>query len=104
MRVLLKKSEHHQDIECTICGQCFRLFWERSSEAERATMRAIVQGELRHQHHTDRTTAAHPSTPFHLPDWPSTPQYAGAALVNSVSRVREASTPIQLAPKRQHAK
>jgi hypothetical protein len=104
MRVLLKKSDEMQDVECSICGQCFRLYWERSSEAERATMRAIIQGELRQQHHTDMTHAAHPSIPFHVPDWSGTPQYAGAALVDSVSRIRKASAPLQLVPKRQHVK
>jgi hypothetical protein len=104
MRVLLKKSNEHQDVECSICGQCFRLYWERSSEAERATMRAIIQGELRYQHHSDMTATAHPGIPFYLPDWSVTPQFIGAALVESAPGVRKTSIPLRTTPKRQHVK
>src|SRR3954471_15826787 len=59
MQVLLKRSEEKKDIQCSVCHQGFRVFWERSSPAERETMRAIVLGELRQHHATDSSSAAH---------------------------------------------
>ncbi len=85
MQVLLRRSDDKQDIQCSICNQGFRLYWERSSPAEQATMRAIIEGELRLQHATDKTPAAHPSTLFNLPDWSGPPQYSGAALLGGLS-------------------
>ncbi|WP_263366854.1 hypothetical protein [Edaphobacter bradus] len=81
MQVLLKKADSTHDIQCSICNQGFRLYWERTSPAERATMRAIVGAELRHQHTTDQTASAHPDAPFNMPDWAGPPQYSGAALL-----------------------
>lgn len=85
MQVLLRKSATRQDIQCSICNQGFRLYWERTSPAERATMRAIVEAELRHQHTTDTTPSAHPELPFNLPEWAGQPQYSGAALFGGLT-------------------
>jgi hypothetical protein len=85
MQVLLRRSDDKQDIQCNICNQGFRLYWERSSPAEQATMRAIIEGELRQQHATDKTPAAHPAMPFNLPSWSGPPQYSGAALLGGLS-------------------
>lgn len=85
MQVLLRKSEVRQDIQCSICHQGFRLYWERSSHAERETMRAIIQGELRHQHTIDPSPAAHPEIPFNVPQWSGQPQFSGAALLGGLS-------------------
>ena len=82
MQVLLKHSRDRKDIECSICKQGFRLFWESSHPAERATMRAIVQGELaRHHGHDDRSRAAHPAQPFSLPGSNSHPEFSSAAAI-----------------------
>jgi hypothetical protein len=85
MQVLLKQSETRRDIECSICGQGFHLYWERSSPAERETMRSIILGELRAHHAVeygdDRTVTAHPAIPFNLPTWSGSPQFSGAALL-----------------------
>jgi hypothetical protein len=73
MQVLLKRSETRHDIHCNLCGQGFRIYWNRSSAAEQATMRAIVLGELRGHHASesggDKTPFAHPIVSFTLPDW-----------------------------------
>src|SRR5260370_17286218 len=79
MQVLLRRSDDKQDIQCSICNQGFRLYWERSSLAEQATMRAIIHGELRQQHATDETPSPHPSAPFNLPTWSRPPQNSGPA-------------------------
>jgi hypothetical protein len=89
MQVLLRQSDSHRDIQCPICGQFFRLYWERTSTAEQNTMRAIVLDELR-EHHLegdggDKTTSAHPSGPFNLPSWGGSPQFSGAALLGGLS-------------------
>ena len=84
MQVLLRRSDDKQDIQCSICNQGFRLYWERPSLAEQATMRAIILGELRQQHATDETPSAHPSMPFNLPSWSGPPQYSGAALLGGL--------------------
>ena len=81
MQVLLKRSHEKKDIVCTICQQGFTVYWERSSPAERDTMRTIVQGELRRHHTSDPSVAAHPDTPFNLPQWGGQPEFSGAALL-----------------------
>ncbi len=90
MQVLLKRSESNSDIQCTVCGQGFRLYWERTSPAERETMRAIVLGELRTQHTegADNTPTVHPEAPFNMPNWSGSPQFSGAALLGGLSGIR----------------
>lgn len=82
MQVLLKHSQENRDIECSICRQGFRLYWEPTSMAERETMRAIVQGELRLHHRSlnNELRTAHPEQPFHLPEWAGDYQISGPSL------------------------
>ena len=90
MQVLLKQSDFRQDLQCTICSQGFRLYWELNSAAERATMRNIVLGELRDHHSLeqggDSTKAAHPADLFRLPTWLSSPQFTRPASSSYSSR------------------
>jgi hypothetical protein len=81
MQVLLRKSKVTKDIQCSVCHQGFQVYWERTSPAERATMRAIVEAELRHQHLEDPGRSAHPEAPFNLPQWSGLPQFSAAALL-----------------------
>jgi hypothetical protein len=92
MQVLLRKSEIRHDIQCGVCHQGFRVYWERTSQAERATMRTIVETELRHQHDGDDTTAAHPETPFNLPQWSGAPQFSAAALLGGLTGLHTSPT------------
>jgi hypothetical protein len=75
MQVLVRRSRFRQDIQCVVCGQAFRLYWELSSPSERDIVRAIVLGELRDHHAReqggDMTAAAHPVDLFRLPSWTS---------------------------------
>jgi hypothetical protein len=91
MQVLLRKSTTRQDILCPACNQSFRVYWERTSPAERQTMRAIVEAELRHQHAADPTSSAHPEIPFNLPDWAGPPQFSGAALLGGLTGFHKAA-------------
>ena len=90
MQVLLRPSETRKDIECPVCKQTFRVYWERTSDGERETMRAIVLGELKLQHADDQTAAAHPQGLFNLPQWGGQPEFSGAALLGGLSAVRPA--------------
>jgi hypothetical protein len=99
MQVLLRKSSFRQDIQCTVCGQGFRLYWELNSPRERATMRSIVLGELRDHHSReqggDKTAAAHPADLFRLPTWLGSPQFSRKTLLASPdSRVHRAASRI----------
>lgn len=90
MQVLLRRSEFRQDIQCSVCGQGFRLYWELNTPAERATMRAIVLGEL-HNHHSkehggDGTASAHPFDLFRLPDWTGSPKFTRTSMLAGPSR------------------
>jgi hypothetical protein len=96
MQVLLRKSNFRQDIQCSVCGQGFRLYWELRSPSERATMRSIVIGELR-EHHSreqggDKTAAAHPVDLFRLPTWLGSPEfYRSTLLASPESRIHRAA-------------
>jgi hypothetical protein len=91
MQVLLRKSDDRQDIQCSVCGQGFRLYWERTAEAERDTMRPMLLDELRKQHRGDTSTAVHPGSPFNLPSWSGSAQFSGAALLGGLSTIRRAA-------------
>jgi hypothetical protein len=93
MQVLLRKSQQAQDLTCRVCGQGFRVYWERTSLEEQMAMRAIVLKEL-DQHHTgDRSPSAHPDLPFNVPAWQGSPQFSGAALLGGLSTIRRAAPP-----------
>ena len=88
MQVLLKKSSEPHDIQCNVCNQGFRVYWERTSAAEREKMLAEVQEELSQHHIGDQTHNAHPSQLFNLPEWSGAPQFSGAALLGGLSGLR----------------
>jgi hypothetical protein len=100
MQVLLRKSDERKDIQCEVCGQGFRLYWERTSQAEQETMRPMLQDELRKQHRGDASVTAHPASPFNLPSWSGSAQFSGAALLGGLSTIRRAA-PAELDYRRQ---
>jgi hypothetical protein len=93
MQVLLRKSQQAQDLTCRVCGQGFRVYWERTSLEEQMAMRAIVLKELDQHHAGDRSASAHPDLPFNVPDWQGSPQFSGAALLGGLSTIRRAAPP-----------
>jgi hypothetical protein len=92
MQVLLRRSEFRQDIQCSVCGQGFRLYWELSNPSERATVRSLVLGELRDHHSVEqggnKTSAAHPFDLFRMPSWAGAPQSSRAAMLAGPSKPR----------------
>ena len=94
MQVLLKKSDEKQDVKCKVCGQGFRLYWERTSLDEQADMRALLFDELSQHHATDKTAAAHPAAPFTVPSWSGPAQYSGAALLGGLSGMHRAASAV----------
>ena len=97
MQVLLRKSESDSnarvDIQCSVCHQGFRVYWERTSDAERDAVRATILAELAQQHVGDNTAAAHPGTPFNVPQWTGSPQFSGAALLGGLSGFHRVAGP-----------
>jgi hypothetical protein len=93
MQVLLRKSDESNDINCAVCGQGFRVYWERTSTEERATITPTILEDLRLQHATDSTSAAHPSSPFNVPEWNGAPQFSGAALLGGLSGFHRMAEP-----------
>ncbi len=93
MQVLLRKSDEAQDLQCRVCGQGFRVYWERTSLEEQMAMRAIVLKELDRHHAGDRTPAAHPESSFNVPSWQGAPQFSGAALLGGLSTIRRSAPP-----------
>ncbi|CAN5721401.1 hypothetical protein BH10ACI4_BH10ACI4_24980 [soil metagenome] len=95
MQVLLRKtdSDAQREIECSVCGQGFRVYWERTCMDERAAMREIVLDELSGQHtqSNDQSIAAHPASPFNVPKWTGSPQFSGAAMLGGLSGLHRAA-------------
>jgi hypothetical protein len=90
MQVLLTKSDERHDVTCSVCGQGFRLYWERTSIEEQAIVRIAVLDELRRHHASDATAAAHPEVAFNFPSWTGAPEFSGAALLGGLSGLQRA--------------
>ncbi len=88
MQVLVRKTEGSSDVACSICGQGFRLYWERPSEEEQKVMTANVREALHRQHTDGIERSAHPAVPFNVPSWPGMPQFSAAALLGGLSGAR----------------
>jgi hypothetical protein len=94
MQVLLRKSnekDDKQDVKCSVCGQGFRAYWERTSQTERDAMLTVIHDELRMQHVDDSTASAHTASPFNVPKWQGPAQFSGAAMLGGLSTIRRAA-------------
>jgi hypothetical protein len=92
MQVLIRKSDIKQDVQCSICGQGFRLYWERTSVSEQEATLDTVHDSLRRDHASDLTSAAHSDAPYTVPRWEGAPQFSGAALLGGLSGIHRAFT------------
>ncbi len=88
MQVLVRKTEGKGDVQCGICGQGFRLYWERTASSEQVGMDATIRETLHRQHMELTDHTAHPVIPFNVPSWPGMPQFSAAALLGGLSSVR----------------
>ncbi|WP_213805199.1 hypothetical protein [Granulicella sp. dw_53] len=93
MQVLLRKSDEREDIKCGVCGQGFRLYWERTSLEEQVIMREAVLEALSKQHGSDFTSEVHPTAPFTVPEWSGSPQFSGAAMLGGLSGFHRIADP-----------
>ena len=82
MQVLCKASTMASDIQCSVCGQNFQVFWERTNSTEREAAREEILAALKAQHTSNRGTDAHRAC-FNLPEWNGSPKYSGAALLGN---------------------
>lgn len=82
MQVLCTPSDAAADVQCPICHQGFRLFWERRDPSDQQATLPGILDELR-EHHEDLAADAkpHPEAPFNIPSWSGLPQFSGAALL-----------------------
>jgi hypothetical protein len=92
MQVLLKKSDDRQELQCPLCSQGFRVYWERTSLVEQSAVRGTVLQALRNDHATDPSRAAHSDTPFTVPKWSGAPQFSGAALLGGLSSLHRSAS------------
>ncbi|WP_260703040.1 hypothetical protein [Edaphobacter flagellatus] len=82
MQVLCTPSDATADVQCPVCHQGFRLFWERRDLADQQATLPKILNELREQHEDLAADAApHPAAPFNIPSWAGQPQFSGAALL-----------------------
>ncbi len=88
MQVLVRKTEGSGDVQCGICGQGFRLYWERTANHEQVGMEMTIREALHRQHMEATDQSAHPVIPFNVPSWPGLPQFSAAALLGGLSSVR----------------
>ena len=66
---------------CTVCGQAFDIFWERTSQTERdARLAAVIEAIAAH-HATSSEEKVHPSAGFNVPQWSGVARFSGAALL-----------------------
>ncbi len=90
MQVLCKASTTGSDVRCSICGQAFLVYWERSTLEEQAEARLNVLQALRSHHLSGQTSSqnqhAHPQTAFNVPEWNGMPQFSAAALLGNAPK------------------
>ena len=81
MQVLCVATEECADIVCKVCGEGYRLYFERQSQAEREQAVAMVTRALANHHVTANGPLAHPKKPFNVPDWSGPAEWSAAALL-----------------------
>ena len=80
MQVLCERSNTGSDVRCTICGQGFLVYWQRTSPSERALARQKVILTLKEHHENEMSGHhAHPSERFSIPSWDTDVRFAAIA-------------------------
>jgi hypothetical protein len=74
-------SEETGEVTCSVCGQRYKLYFERPSPADREQAIAVVLQALMDHHVTDEGPSAHPQRPFNVPEWSGAPEWSAAALL-----------------------
>ena len=83
MQVFCLPTSDIADIECSVCGQKYALYFERKSDEERRIAVQMVEEALQrhHHHHESNEATAHPKTAFNVPDWHGVAHMSGAAIL-----------------------
>ena len=81
MQVLCIATEDAGEIVCKICGQSYKLYFERPSQGDREQAIALVLQVLTDHHLIDEGRSAHPQRPFNVPEWSGAPEWSAAALL-----------------------
>jgi hypothetical protein len=83
MQVLCKSSEKNVEAHCSVCGQGFVLYWERTTTMEKEEALAEVERTLRSHHRGNTTISAHPNRGFLVPEWHGPIAFSGAAILGN---------------------
>ena len=81
MQVLCMATDESGEIVCSVCGQGYKLYFERPSGADREQAIAQVEQALENHHLTDEGPTAHPQRAFNVPEWSGPPECSAAALL-----------------------
>jgi len=81
LQVLCIATDECGEIACEICGQSYKLYFERPSLADREQAVTIVMQTLANHHGADGGRSAHPQRPFNVPEWHGAPEWSAAALL-----------------------
>jgi hypothetical protein len=74
-------TEEGGEIICSVCGQSYKVYFERPSQPDREHAIGIVMQTLANHHLTDDAPSAHPQRPFNVPEWSGPPEWSAAALL-----------------------
>jgi len=80
VQVLCVATEECGEVVCKICGQHYKLYFERPSRADREEVEMVLQ-VLTNHHLTEDGRSAHPQRPFNVPEWSGPPEWSAAALL-----------------------
>ncbi len=81
MQVLCLASTDSSDVQCTICGQKYALYFERKSNEEREKALQMVRETLEQHHATGQEPTVHPEKAFNVPSWDGPAHMSGAAIL-----------------------
>lgn len=81
MQVLCVVTDGIADISCKICGQKYKLYFERQSYEERALATSLVEQALTSHHALGDGPPVHPEKAFNVPEWSGLARWSGAALL-----------------------
>jgi hypothetical protein len=81
LQVLCIATEECGEVICNVCGENYKLYFERPSRADREKAIELVMQVLAGHHVTESGPEAHPRKPFNVPEWSGPPEWSAAALL-----------------------
>jgi hypothetical protein len=74
-------TEEYGEVICSICGEKYKLYFERPSQPDRKQAIELVIQALARHHVAESGPEAHPQKPFNVPEWSGRPEWSAAALL-----------------------